>query len=96
MAILAQCPICRRKQKTTNKLCVCGHDLDKAKRSKKVKFWRSYRLPGGKQRRELVGFSIEEARAAEGKFRSQKHENRIFDILMDSKITFTIRDRQVS
>jgi integrase len=88
MAILAQCPVCRKKQSTKNKVCVCGHNLDKAKRSKKVKFWINYRLPGGQQKRELIGTSIEEARDAEGKRRTQKRENRIFDILMDSKITF--------
>jgi integrase len=88
MAILAQCPVCRKKQSTPRKVCVCGHNLDKAKRSKKVKFWIDYRLPGGQQRRELIGISIEEARDAEGKRRAQKRENRIFDILVDSKITF--------
>ena len=39
--------------------------------------------------REVVGFSLEEARDAEGKRRSQKRENRIFDMLPESKITFT-------
>jgi len=88
MSILAQCPVCRKKQSAKSKICVCGHNLDKAKRSKKVKFWIDYRLPGGQQRRELIGTSIEEARDAEGKRRTQKRENRIFDILMDSKVTF--------
>jgi hypothetical protein len=36
----------------------------------------------------VVGFSLEEARDAEGKRRSQKRENRIFDMLPESKITF--------
>ena len=36
----------------------------------------------------LIGTSIEEARDAEGKRRTQKRENRIFDILMDSKVSF--------
>jgi len=88
MAILAECPACRRKQSVKKKLCTCGQDLDKVKRSRNVKYWINYRLPGGKQRRELVGTSIEEARDAEGKRRTQKRENRIFDILIDSKITF--------
>jgi integrase len=88
MAILAECPMCRRKQATQNKFCSCGEDLDKAKRSKRVKYWIAYRLPGGKQRRELVGYSIEEARDAEGKRRSQKRENRIFDIKPEAKMTF--------
>jgi integrase len=88
MSILAECQICKRKQSLKNKMCRCGENLDKAKRSKKVRYWINYRLPGGKQRREPVSFSIEEARAAEGKRRSQKRENRIFDMLPDSKTTF--------
>jgi integrase len=88
MAILAECPACHKKQSNKNKVCPCGQDLDKAKRSKKVRYWISYRLPNGKQRRESVGFSIEEARDAEGKRRSQKRENRIFDMLPESKMTF--------
>jgi integrase len=60
----------------------------KAKRAKKVHFWISYRLPGGKQKRESIGFSIEEAKDAEGKRRSQKRENRIFDIKPEAKMSF--------
>ena len=56
-------------------MCSCGNGLVAAKRAKKVRYWVSYRLPGGKQRREPAGFSIEEARAAEGKRRAQKIEN---------------------
>ena len=69
-------------------MCDCGEDLAKAKKSKRVRFWINYRLPGGKQRRESVGFSIEEAKDAEGKRRSQKRENRIFDIKPDAKMSF--------
>ena len=64
MAILAECPLCRRKQSIRNKSCICGNDLDRAKRSKKVKYWINYRLPGGKQRREFVGFSVEAKHAS--------------------------------
>ncbi len=96
MAILAECPKCHRKQTTRNKLCACGADLDKLKRSKKVRYWINYRLPGGKQRRELVTMqgnpdaccSIEIARDADGKRRVQKRENRIFDIKPETKMTF--------
>ena len=89
MAILAQCPICRRKQANRNKICInCGNDMDKSKRSKKVRFWINYVLPGGKQRREFVGYSIREARDADGKRGAQKRENRIFDMLPESKMTF--------
>jgi integrase len=92
MAILAECPTCHNKQSTRNKLCSgkngCGLDLDKAKRSKKVKYWIQYRLPGGKQRKEFVSYSIEEARDADGKRRVQKRENRIFDMLPEANMTF--------
>ena len=58
MGILAQCPVCRRKQGTKNKTCIsCGRDLEKAKKQQKVKFYISYRLDG-KQHRELVGTKI--------------------------------------
>lgn len=88
MAILAECPLCHRKQAVSNKLCACGAELDKLKRSKKIKYWINYRLPDGKQRREAVGYSIEEAKDADGKRRTQKRENRIFDIKLDTKMTF--------
>jgi len=88
MAILAECPICRKKQSNRNRLCSCGEDLIKAKRSKRVRYWITYRLPGGKQRRESVGYSLEEARAAEGKRKAQKKEGRILDLLPESTMTF--------
>lgn len=89
MAVLAECPMCHRKQATKNKLCSsCGSDLDKLKRGKKVHYWIDYRLPSGKTRREHVGTSVEEARDANGKRRGQKRENRIFDILPESKMSF--------
>lgn len=89
MAILGECPTCHRKQSNKNKVCsVCGEDLDKAKRSNRVPYWISFRYPGGRQRRELVGFSIEDARAAEAKRRVQKREGRFFDMLPESETTF--------
>ena len=75
MAILGECPWCHKKQSIRNRMCTCGNGLVAAKRAKKVRYWVSYRLPGGKQRREPAGFSIEEARAAEGKRRAQKIES---------------------
>lgn len=88
MAVLAECPVCHKKQAVKNRLCECGEDLVKAKKVKRVRFWINYRLPGGKQKREAVGYSIEEAKDADGKRRVQKRENRIFDIKPDSKMTF--------
>src|SRR5512139_3745350 len=87
MAILAECPRCHRKQAGKNKKCSCGEDLVKAKRSQRVRYWITYRVEG-KQRKEAVGFSIEDARAAEGKRRGQKRENRIFEMLPEAKMTF--------
>ena len=90
MAILGECPICRKKQRIKNKICKCGENLDKAKRSNRIKFYISYRLPGGKQRMEVVGYSIEDARAAEGKRKAQKKENpKVLEILSDNKTTFS-------
>lgn len=89
MAILAECPICHKKQSVKNRLCDCGEDLVKAKRSNRVKYWINYRLPSGKQRREAIGNSVEEARAADGKRKSQKRENRLFDIKPETKMTFS-------
>ncbi|MGA1824119.1 MAG: tyrosine-type recombinase/integrase [bacterium] len=89
MAILAECPVCHKKQSLRNRICACGEDIVRAKRSQKVRYWINYRFNGGKQRREAVGYSLEEARDAEGKRRGQKRENRIFEILPESKITFS-------
>ena len=94
MSVLAQCPICRRRQSVRNKACKCGEDLDKAKKSQRVRYWITYRLPGGKQRREPVSgeelspYSIESAREMHSKRVVQKKENRIFDLKPDTKMTF--------
>ncbi len=95
MGILSECPACRRKQSNKNKKCVCGEDLDKAKRSGRVEYWIDYRMPGGKQRRESVaamkglsGNSIEDARTALSKRMVQKKEKRVMDMLPESQITF--------
>lgn len=86
--ILQECQHCYKKQAVKNRLCDCGGDLVKLKKAGKVRFWIQYRLPGGKQRKESVGFSLEEAKDAEGKRRGQKRENRIFDMLPEAKMTF--------
>ncbi|MCX6575214.1 MAG: integrase [Candidatus Aminicenantes bacterium] len=70
-------------------MCKCGGDLDKAKRSERVRYWIDFYIPGGKQRREPVGYSIDEAKDAIGKRRSQKREGRFFDMLPESKMTFS-------
>jgi len=90
MAILQQCPICRNKQKLSNKHCKCGQDLYKAKQSNRVKYWANYRLPNGKQRCEYVGKTIKEARASEGKRLAQKQEApRVLNLLAVGKTTFS-------
>ena len=95
MAVLAECPFCHRRQTVRSKKCMskkgkgCGADLEKARRSGKIKYWIAYRLPGGKQRFEKItgenATSIEYARDADAKRKVQKRENRIFDIKARSK-----------
>ncbi len=88
MAIAAQCPICRRKQSLRNKLCKeCGENLDKAKKSGRIIYY-VYHTINKKKKWEMIGKSIENARAADGKRKGQKKENRILEIVEDSKITF--------
>ena len=89
-AILAECPVCHKKQAVKNRNCLCGEDLVKAKRSQKVRYWVNYRLPNGKQRREAAGYLIDEARAAEGKRRAQNVENPgILEKVPAERMTFT-------
>ncbi len=90
MAVLAECPRCHKKQSLRNRLCPCGEDLVKAKRSERVRYWMSYRLPGGKQVRKIEGngFSLTDTIAAEGKTKALKVENRILDIKPEAKMTF--------
>ncbi len=92
MAILAECPACHGKQSLRNVkkkvCCYCGDDLDKAKRSKRIRYWIDYALPGGKTRREAIGFSIDKARDCDAKRRVQKAENRILDVKQDTRMTF--------
>jgi integrase len=98
--ILAECPDCHKKQSVRNKQCIgkikgsilCEADLDRLKKQpKKVKYYISYRIPGGsgKQRMEFVGYKVTEARDADGKRKVQMRENRFeFDVLPESKMTF--------
>ena len=94
MAILAECPFCHKKQATKHRVCKCGADLVKLKRSSKVKYWISYRLPNKKQRREAVSgeglnpYSIESAREMHSKRVVQKKERRVFDMLPGADLHF--------
>lgn len=88
MAILQECPICNNKQSVKNKKCKCGANLDKFKKTGKIRYWINFKIPGGKYRREFVSNSIEDARAADGKRKVQKKEGRIFDMLPEARLTF--------
>ncbi len=95
MAILAECPACHRKQSLKRKSCKCTEDLNKAKESKRVRYWLHYRLPGGKQKWEAVdsfegcnGYSIDDAHDAMSKRRTQKREKKLFDVRLDTETTF--------
>lgn len=85
MSVLIECT-CHTKQSVRNKVCQCGQDLSKLKRSGKARYWINFKVEG-KQRREYVGTSIEEARDADGKRRGQRREGRIFDMLPVSDLT---------
>jgi len=94
MAILAECPVCHRKQSIRKKNCACGTDLDAEKRNKKVRYHIVYRIDG-KQKwesvgtfKDLNGYSIEDAKKAHSKRTVQKAENRIMDIKPEFKTTF--------
>lgn len=90
MAILAECPICHRRQSLKRELCSCGENLDKAKRSGRVEYWVICQV-GKRQKWDLVGNSLEEARNVDGKRRSQKREGRmeeIFNKKPECRMTF--------
>ena len=90
MAVMQECPTCHKKQSNRRRLCSCGEDLVKAKRSERVNYWINFRLPNGKQRRELVGKKLSDAQAADGKRKAQKKENpKVLEIINDNKITFS-------
>jgi hypothetical protein len=65
-----------------DKVCICGANLDKAKRAGRVQYWVVYRVPGGKQKSEKMtgknANSIEYARDVEAKRKVQKREKKIF------------------
>jgi integrase len=89
MAVLSQCPVCKTRMSVKKKICNrCGANMDKAKAAKRVEYWISYRLPSGKQKQAPAGRSIEDARTADGKKKSQKREKRLFDIRADATMTF--------
>jgi integrase len=88
MAILAECPVCHKKQSIKNKRCACGTDLDREKRRKeRVKYHVVHHI-NGKQKWQMVGYSIAEARDADGKRKVQKREHRIFEILPEADMSF--------
>jgi len=95
MAVLAECPICHRRQKTKNKKCVkCETDLDKQKHGGKVKYWIIYRLEGKQIWEPAISekgenVNITDAKAAEGKRLGQRKE-KIITILniRPQQITF--------
>ena len=88
MSIIAECPLCRLQQSAKNKECPrCQANLKSLMRAQKVKLYIKYRI-NGKQIKELVGTSIDEAKDADGKRRSQKREGRIFEIIPGRKTTF--------
>ena len=65
MAIMIECPLCHRKQKSKNKKCCeCQTSIDRHKQNGKVRYWITYRLDK-KQIWELIGYSADDAQAFE-------------------------------
>ena len=88
MAIIQECPVCHRKQANKNKRCKqCNADLDNYKKQGRVKYYIQNRFQG-KKRTELVGTSLEDAKAAEGKRKVQKRENPFFEVKPEARLTF--------
>jgi len=92
MAVLIEC-LCHKKQSLKNKVCsTCGTNLDPLKKHNRLNYWIVYYLPNGYQKFEKItgenSTSLEYAKAADGKRRAQKKENRILDIKPDTKMTF--------
>jgi integrase len=97
MAVLAECPICHKKQTIKNNDCECGQWLIKRQNGKQVrnpktKYWIQYRLEDGKQKKKYIGLSIDEAKDADGKHGTLKREGRlkgsVFDVKPESRMSF--------
>jgi integrase len=91
VAILAECPVCRKVQSKKNETCSCGANLKKLKKQKeKVKYYIVYRV-NGKVKWELPDdpYSLDSAEACLGKRRVQKKEKHILDIEPEWNITFS-------
>jgi len=88
MAILAQCPICKTRQPVANKRCRCGENLDKAKKSGRVRYWITYYLPGNKMKWELSGESLDDARSLEADQRLLKKSGKLPELMRGSRLTF--------
>jgi integrase len=88
MSVLAECPECHKKQSKKNTICnKCSYNLSKGKKAKKIRYWIEFRIDNRKIR-QFVGYSANEANAADGKRKGQKYENRIFEMIPVSDITF--------
>ena len=96
MSILAECPICHKKQSIRNKKCKCGIDLDKQKEAKKVRYLVVGRIEGKQKWWSLSSFegvdpfSLQDAKDVEAKLRVAKKENKldIFEVRKETTITF--------
>jgi len=86
---MVQCPICRIRQSLDNKRCKCGEDLVKAKRSKRARYWITYRIPGSRREYfQVVGNDLQDAKDAFAKRQVQKREHKFFDMLPMADSTF--------
>lgn len=89
MGVVVQCPICRVKQALKNKRCRCGEDLVQAKKSRRVKYWIKYRVPGSRREYyQVVGHNLKDAQDAYAKRQVQKREHKFFEMLPMADSTF--------
>jgi predicted nucleic-acid-binding Zn-ribbon protein len=92
MAILAECPVCRKVQSKKNEICACGANLKKLKKQEeKTKYYIVYRV-NGKLKWELPDdpYSLDSADACLGKRKVQKKEKHILDIEPITDVRFFI------
>lgn len=94
--ILAECPVCHRKQSVKNKICNagCGVDLDREKKAKKVRYHIYYTV-NGKQKREAVGayedldaYSLDDAKDLLSDRRVKKRKKEAFHLPEYDEKTF--------
>ena len=89
MAIMVECPRCKRRQSLKNGVCItnCGENLKAARKAGRVRYYVSHWKPGRNQLWEPVGFSYEDAKNTEADLRLKKRRRQP-DALRGERTTF--------